>query len=163
MKRLTAIALAAILLLFAVSCGKNKEAEPMVSMYDLRVAMLAADGALPEMTSVSSSDEDAESLFSYLSDEDYSKVEGFFLSYAAEGDSYEIAVVAMRSESDVPEMKASLVKHAAGRVELYKNYKPDQVPRAEAATVITSGRYVALIMCDNADAVREAFEKGIKK
>ena len=161
-KRIIALTLAAFCLIFAVSCGKNKETEPMVSMYDLRVAMLGADGSLPEMKSVSSSDEGAAELFSYLSDADYSKVEGFFLSYAAEGDSYEIAVVAMRNESDVSEMKASVEKHVAGRVELYKNYKPDQVPRAEAALVTVSGRYVALIMCDSPEAVREAFEKGIK-
>ncbi len=161
MKKAIALILAAVFVLCAVSCG-NKETEPTVSMYDLRVAMLGADEKLPEMISVSSSDEDAEKLFSYLSDADYSKVEGFFLSYAAEGGSYEIAVVALRDEGDVTAMKESIEKHVAGRIELYRNYKPDQVPRAEAAVVTVSGRYVALIMCDKEDAVREAFEKGVK-
>lgn len=162
MKKIIALTLAAVFVLCAVSCGKKGNGEPMVSMYDLRVMMLDADETLPEMKSVSSSDKDAESLFGYLSDVDYSKVEGFFLSFAAEGDAYEIAAVALRDEGDVREMKTSIEKHVAGRVELYRNYKPDQVPRAEAAKVIVSGRYVALVMCDKADAVLDAFEKGIK-
>ncbi|MBR6290446.1 MAG: DUF4358 domain-containing protein [Clostridia bacterium] len=162
MRKMVALTLAAVFVLCFVSCGKKEETEPMVSMYDLRVMMLAADETLPEMKSVSSSDEDAESLFGYLSDVDYSKVEGYFLSYAAEGDSYEIAVVAMRDAGDVPAMKESVEKHVAGRIELYRNYKPEQVPRAEEASVTVSGRYVALVMCDRADAVLEAFKKGIK-
>ena len=162
MRKIVALTLAAVFILCAVSCGKKEETDPMVSMYDLRVMMLGADETLPEMKSVSSSDADAESLFSYLSDFDYSKVEGFFLSYAVEGDSYEIAVVALRDEGDVTAMKESIEKHVAGRVELYKNYKPDQVSRAETAKVAICGRYVALVMCDKVDAVLDAFEKGIK-
>lgn len=133
-----------------------------VSMYDLRKAMLAEDPNLPEMSAVSSVDEKADELFAYLSDIDYSKVEGYFLTFAADGTSYEIAVVALKERSDVSELQSSLRKHVEGRVNLYKSYAPDQVERAQGAEIVSAGRYVALIMCDDQAAVKAAFQSGVE-
>ena len=142
--------------------SEEASAEAGISMYDLRKAMLAADPALPEMMAVSNSDDKADELFAYLSDLDYSKVDGYFLAYAADGMAYEIAVVALKDEGDVSELKDSLIRHVEGRVNLYKSYAPDQVEKAEDAEIVTNGRYVALIMCDDKEAVKAAFEEGIK-
>lgn len=164
MKRMICLILAAALLL----CGcaaKQQEAQeptPMVSMYDLQKAMLAADSSLPEMKTVSSSDENASELFGYLSKESYDLVEGFFLAYAADGQSYEIAVVALKDAKDTPTMTDSLKAHVSDRVLLYKNYSPEQVTRAEKAQILSNGRYVALVMCDDQAAVKKAFEAGIQ-
>ena len=140
----------------------KETASETVSMYDLRKAMLAADPSLPEMTAVSSSDEKCDELFAYLSDLDFSKVDGYFLAYAADGMAYEIAVVALKDEGDVSELKDSLIRHVEGRVNLYKSYAPDQVEKAENALIVASGRYAALIMCDDQAAVREVFENSVK-
>ncbi len=137
-------------------------AKPKVSMYDLRKAMLAEDPSLPEMSAVSSVDEKADELFTYLSDIDYNKVEGYFLTFAADGTAYEIAVVALKERGDVSELLSSLRKHVEGRVNLYKSYAPDQVSRAENAEIVSAGRYVALIMCGDQAAVKAAFEKGVE-
>ena len=145
--------------------GGNTDAAPetpMVSMYDLQKEMLAKDSAMPEMMTVSGSDENAAELFAYLSDIEYEKVEGYFLAYAADGSAYEVAVVALRDAAEVPALKASLETHVQGRVSLYKSYAPDQVERAEKAIITDSGRYVALIMCEDQSAVKAAFESGVK-
>lgn len=134
----------------------------MVSMYDLRVAMLHADPAMPEMKSVSSSDDKADQLFTYLAEFDYEKVEGYFLSYAADGMAYEVAVVCLKDAADVAGLKAALQDHVEGRVNLYKTYAPEQMDRAKAAEFVTVGRYVALIMCDDRAAVRSAFQSGVQ-
>ena len=169
MKRLSVLLLAAVLIL--TGCGPKPQptepetstepVKPMVSMYDLRKAMEAAEPDLPEMLSVSSSDEDAANLFAYLSDLDYEKVEGFFLSYAAQGEAYELAVVALKDPADLPALEASLRAHQQDRVLLYKNYAADQVAMAEAAKVVSRGRYGALVMCAHPEAVLEVFEKGV--
>ena len=145
----------------ATEAPAETEAPSGVSMYDLRKAMLAADPNLPEMQVVSSTDQEAEDLFTYLSDLDYGKVESYFLSYAAEGESYEIAVVALRDAADADALTRSLMEHVNGRVLLYKNYAPEQVARAEAARTVTIGRYVALLMCDDQEAVLSAFRAGV--
>ena len=160
--RLLCLALTAALLLAGCAGKQPAQNAPMVSMYDLRTAMLQADPGLPEMKSVSSSDEKAGELFAYLSDFDYDKVEGYFLSYAADGMAYEIAVVCLKDSADVAALKASLKAHLEGRVSLYKSYAPEQVPKAEAAELVSQGRYVALIMCGDQAAVKTAFQNGVQ-
>ncbi|MBO4420116.1 MAG: DUF4358 domain-containing protein [Oscillospiraceae bacterium] len=172
MKKVIVLLLAAILLL--AGCGQEPETEakteptreavkPMVSMYDLRTAMTAAQPGLPDMTSVSSSDENAEGLFAYLSDLSYDKVEGFFLTYSSDGKTAnEIAVICLKDPADLPALEASLKAHIKGRVDLYKTYAPDQVEQASAAEVVTQGRYMALIMCSDRAAVKAAFVSGVQ-
>lgn len=174
MKRILLFALAVALLL--AGCGKRPETSseprqttetetpvPMVSMYDLRVAMLAAQPDLPEMMSVSSSDENADGLFAYLSDLDYEKAEGFFLSYSADGKTAnEIAVVCLKDEADMSALKTSLQAHVQGRVDLYKTYGPEQVEQASAAELVSQGRYMALVMCADRAAVKAAFYAGLE-
>ena len=145
------------------AAAESEAARPMVSMYDLRLAMLAAQPDLPEMRSVSSSDDNAAGLFAYLSDLDYEKVEGYFLSYAADGKSAnEFAVVCLKDAADAPALEASLRNHVKGRVDLYKTYGPEQVEQASAAELVTLGRYVALIMCADRAAVQAAFRAGVQ-
>ncbi len=142
-------------------CAK-KNTEPTVSMYDLRVKMSDADKDLPEMMNVSDQDTDAEHLFSYLSDLPYEKVDAYYLSYASDGMASELAVIALKDEKDVPDCKKSLQDHVQKRINLYRSYAADQVAKAEKAKIIDDGRYVALIMCDDQNAVEKAFRDFIK-
>lgn len=158
MKRLTAFILALTLCFALCACGEHKE----ISVYDLRRSMLSADTGLPEMLTASSSDSDGERKFAYLSELDYSKVEGYFLAYAADGMAYEIAVICLKDKSDASSAEASLREHLNGRISLYKTYEPQQVQRAENALIISRDRCVALIMCDDTNAVKTAFEEYLK-
>ncbi len=159
MKRLVSGLLLLILCLSLCSCGGDKET---VSMYDLRVAMEKAAEDLPEMLSVSSSDEKGEVSFGYISDIDYDKVDAYFVSYANGPESYEIAVIAVKDAGDVSEAEASLKLHRQNRVSFYESYATSEVQRAENALVFSSGRYAVLIMTDNNSAVKAAFEDFIK-
>ena len=152
MKRTVSLLLALCLCFCLCACGESRET---VSMYDLRVEMLSAAGKLPDMLSASSSDDNAKSSFSYISDMDYDKVEAYFVSYANELASYEIAV---KDASDVSVAADSLKQHAQNRVDFYRSYGVSEVPRAENALVFTDGRYAVLIMTDSNSAVRSAFE-----
>ena len=158
MKRIAAFILALALCFSLCACADDKE----ISIYDLQKAMLSADGQLPEMLTVSFSDSDAEKKFAYLSDMDYSKVEGYFLAYSADGTAYEIAVICLENSDDEAEAKASLQSHLQDRVNLYKTYEPAQASRAEDALIISQGRCTALIMCDNPEAVKAAFQEFLK-
>lgn len=168
MKKLFCLLLALALLLSG--CAKpveepetETEAAPMVSLYDLRKAMLAAQPDLPEMTSVSSSDENAAELFTYLSELDYEKVEGYYLAYAADGKTAnEFAVICLKDEADIPALTATLTDHIQYRVNLYKNYLPEQMKQASKAEIVTEGRYAALIMCEDRAAVKAAFLAGVR-
>ena len=112
------------LLLIAASCAElsgcsrieNEEEAPVdsptVDMRELGEAMLSAAGDTPAMTNVDSSNERAEDLFINISDLDYAKVDGYFLSYAADGSGYELAVIAVRDAVDVKAKQKSSIRRS---------------------------------------------------
>jgi hypothetical protein len=159
--------LAALLLLLALAlygCGGGESAGDTVSMYDLRQAMEEADANLPEMTVLSTNDEDAESLFqANIADMDYSKIDDFFVSYAVEGgEADEIVVIAVKDTNDLEEAKQALIEHQESRRKLFEQYEPMQTKRIEGGLVFTEKQYAVLIICDNQDGVRKAFEAEIE-
>ncbi len=139
--------------IFAAGCGSSDT----VSMYELRTAMEAADDTLGEMLSADSNSEDAEDLFAYISDMDYSKVDKFFVSYSNEGNADEIAVIALKNASDAQEAENSLKEHVKDRINVFSQYAPEQVKKAENAITFTDSKYAVLIICDNQDKVKKAF------
>ena len=161
------LVLAALPLLASLAgCGAGDAGEPdmtkAVDMAGLRDAMLSA-GTFPEMENAGVDDDGAEDDFVYLSDLDYEKVDGYFLSYAADGASYELAVILLKDGADAAAAEASLRDHLEGRINLYKNYSPEDLPRAEEALVGSNGRYAYLIMCDDPSSVKNAMTEYIKK
>jgi hypothetical protein len=147
------------LCLFALSACSGSTSTSSVTLDELEEAMLSADPSLPEMTTIDSRSENADALFSYLSDVDYAKINRFFLSYCSDGkEADEIAVVELKSSSDVTAMRASLQSHVDGRIALYSTYGPDQVAKAEQALLFEQGNYVVLIISDRTADVRAAFE-----
>ena len=158
MKKLLMLLLcAAVAIGSLTACGKNKT-EDDFDMDALREDMLNAS-ELPEMLSADSSGDNAERKLASLTDIDYDKVADFFIEYAADGSSYEIAVIRLKSADDVKTVEKDLHSHIESRTEQYRYYQPDQAPRAESAIVVTADTCVALIMCDDPSAVKAAFEK----
>lgn len=163
MKRKKCSLLIAVLCVLLSCMGCGQEDTPLVSMYDLSRAMLAADDTLPEMSYVSSSDENASELFSYLSDFDYALIDSYFLSYSSKGLADEIAVIALKNAADADAAKKTIDAHVQNRVAMYKQYDPSQTNRAEEAMVFTSGRYVVLIISEKQHEVKSAFDTFIKE
>ena len=161
MKKIISVMLALVVLL-QCGCGGTKTSDT-VSMYDLRQTMEAADKSLPEMLNASSADENAADQFAYISDLDYGKVDSFFLSYAKEGTADEIAVVAVKDVNDIDEAKQSLETHRQNRRKLLDQYEPEEVKRLDDGLVFAKDQYAVLIICDDASAVKAAFEKAIEQ
>lgn len=162
--RIKALITVCILLAAALITGcSGGNSGTTVSMFELRTAMEAADDTLGEMLSADSSAEDAEDLFSYISDMDYSKVDKFFVSYSKEGNADEIAVIAVKNSGDVSEAEKSLKVHVQDRINVFTQYAPDQVKKAEKAEVFISGKYAVLMICDKQAEVKKTFTEFIDK
>jgi len=159
MKMKTGTLLALLCLCLTLSACGGQQGTGGVSVYDLQKNMLEADESLPEMLTVNSSAEDGAELFHYLSDLDYGKVSGYFLAYSADGMADEIAVIVTKDSKDTSDAVASLKRHVEGRVELYRNYEPEQVRRAEGAVVFSQDNCAVLIISDKPEAARGAFEE----
>jgi hypothetical protein len=156
---LLSLILVVILTLSLVSCGQS--AAPAVDVAALCDEMLSAD-SFPEMLNIRSGDSREERGFSAISDMDYEKVEAFSLYYAADGTSYELAVICLKDAADMKALEKSLDAHIHTRVEQYRSYDATQVMRAENAVVAVSGRCAALIMCDEPSAVKAVFDRAVQ-
>lgn len=158
-KRIVCALCAVMLSLSLCACGEKTKS---IDMQALENSMVSADKTLPEMKVSGSWDENAEKAFSYISDLEYNKIHGFFLTYAADGMAYEIAVVQLKDKSDASAMADSLREHVQSRVQMYKTYEPEQVQRAESAVVKTDGDCVLLIMSDAPQNAETAFKEFTK-
>lgn len=158
-KRMVCALCAVMLSLSLCACGEKTNS---IDMQALENSMVSADKSLPEMKVSGSWDENAEKAFSYISDLEYNKIQGFFLAYAADGMAYEIAVVQLKDKSDASAMADSLREHVQSRVQMYKTYEPQQVQRAESAVVKTDGDCVLLIMSDAPQNAETAFKEFTK-
>ena len=146
-KRILLFCLAALLALSLCACGGEPQSGgAQVNMSQLQQAMLAADPTLQQMTSVTSEAADGETLFAYVSALPYDKVESFLLSYSSAG-------------KDVEEAAQSLRDHVQQRLQLFRQYGPDQAARVEQAQVFTKDNCAVLIIADQSQAVREALEQ----
>ena len=90
-------------------------------------------------------------------------MDSFFLSYAKEGTADEIAVVAVKDVNDIDEAKQSLETHRQNRRKLLDQYEPEEVKRIDDGLVFAKDQYAVLIICDDASAVKAAFEKAIEQ
>ena len=159
-KRILSLTLALLALTALAGCGGGSggtAAAPAADMEALQQALLAADPSLPEMLSVTSNVDDAKRLFTYLSDFDYEKAEGYLLSYSASGTADEIAVIAVKDPADVNDARASLEKHKGDRLKLFQTYGPQEAARVEKGQIFTEGPYAVLIICDDVNGVKDAF------
>lgn len=154
---------AALLALSLCACGSTggKKDTTALDMAQLQQTMLAADPGLTEMTSLTGAAPDGETLFAYVSALPYGKVEDFLLSYSTAGKADEVAVIAVKDQQDVEEAARTLRDHVAQRLTLFRQYGPDQAARVEQAQVFTKDNCAVLIIADQAQAVKTAFEQAV--
>ena len=138
--------------------GGGTTPSKLVDMNLLRVNMMSAASLRDGVTSVSGNMEDAEKNFSYISTLSYDKVADYFIVYSTEGTADEVAVIAVKDAADVSEAASTLRTHVDDRLKLFQQYGPDQASRVEKAEIFTKDQYAVLLICDDSDAVKTAFE-----
>lgn len=148
-----------------LSCGDNKNEDNIktADIKKLQENMLSAATELPDMSTVNSNTEDAEELFAYLSDLKYDKVDSYFLSYANSAVADEIAVICLKEKEDVQEAADSLKKHIEERTALFSAYAPEETLRLDKAMIFSEGKYAVLIVCEQPQAVKDAFYESIEQ
>ena len=156
MKRILTLCLCLCLL---VGCTQQIEYIDLGTLEKTIQTVVGQDG----LSLVDSSMDDAKELFSNISNIDYDKIGQYFVLYSSNGTSDEIAVVELKDSQDTKKMEESLRKHLESRKQLFKNYAPEQVKNIENAQLFSIGNYTVLVICKNATAVKEAFNKFISQ
>lgn len=162
-RKMTAAILSAVLLcgLF-VSCGDDAEE---ISMYDLNKALVGFTSEPDNMKYASNSDPNPQDLLAHVSNIDYSKVNAFFISYAADGtgNADEIVAIQVKKKSDLNEAAATLKTHLETRKTLYAAYDKSQLPKLEKSKVFTRGTLAILMVADDSDKMEAAFNDFFRK
>lgn len=165
MKKYISCVLLAAMLTMASACGSTNSSnhtDTSISIAQLQETMLSADTTLPEMTTVSSEDEQAELNFAYLSDLSYELVDSYFYAYATEGTAEEIAVIKLKDKNDAASMMQAMHDHIENRQGTFQEYNPEQVGLTEKAVVTREGKYITLIISSKNGLVQKAFESSFE-
>lgn len=156
------VAMVAALAACGGSDGSASDAQVKIGAKELGEQMAEADGGLPDMTTITSDDKDADLNFTSLCDFDYDKVDSYWYSYAADGSASEMSVVILKDSGDAAELMKSLKQHVQDREGTMANYSPDQVQLVDNYILKNEGKYVTLIISEHNGAAEQAFEDAIK-
>ena len=161
-KKINIVALIIVLTGVLASCGKEKEVAGKYKASEVMETVLGGMNDLPEMITVKSGDDNAENVFTYLSEVDYDKVSDYEYQYAKEGSAEEIAVIRMKDESDMKRVKEGLEKRLADRKNHFELYNTEEVPKFDGATVVVKDNYAILIIGSQAQNGKYEFDKLFK-
>ena len=85
--------------------------------------------------------------------------EQFYVLLSTGATADEIAVFACADAEAADEVKAGVETRIQDQIDAYSAYIPAEVPKLEAAKIYTSGRYLAVCVSSDADAVEEIMEE----
>ena len=145
------------------ACQKTTDTGKQIDMDQLQTQLLEADTTLPEMTKVTSEEENADLNFSALCDFSYDRVEKYFYLYAEDGTAPEIAVVELKDASDAATLMTDIKEHATNREGTMQSYMPDQVEIVQSYILTFEGPYVLYAVGQQNGMVQKAFEKAFEE
>ena len=154
MKKLIALFLTGVMALSLCACGDKSVTADAVTVGE---KLASADTSLPDMSVVTSTDENAELNFTTLCDADYKYVDSYYYAYASDGTAPEIAVVTTKKESDNAKVMEAIVSHIETRRGTMAEYSPDQVELVENYTLVRRGRVIVYIVSEKRGLAEQAF------
>ncbi len=154
MKRIAAIFLAGVMALGLCACGDKSVTADAITVGE---ALTLADTSLPEMSVVTSKDDNAELNFTTLCDADYGLVSSYYYAYASDGTAPEIAVVTTKREADNAKVMEAIVSHAETRRGTMAEYSPEEVELVTNYTLVRRGRVICYIVSKKRGLSETAF------
>ncbi len=154
MKKLAAILLAGVMAISVCACGEKSLTADANTVGTL---LMEADTSLPEMSVVTSQDDNAELNFTTLCDADYKLVDSYYYAYAADGTAPEIAIVTTKKETDNAKVMEAIVSHVETRLGTMAEYSPDQVEMVQNYTLVRRGRVICYIVSAKRGLSESAF------
>lgn len=153
MKKITALVLAAVLLLGMTACGSEPAKEPV----DLNALYESFGSSLPEMWIL---DEDMMLNMFGIKTEDCAQVITAIVSTGLNVD--EIWLIEAKDTDALNRLKALAESRMTAKADETIDYLPDQYVFVEKGVILTEGLYLALIVSPDVDNLKAAFEEAVK-
>ena len=157
MKRAFHFMLLFLLLFSLAGCSQQQEQEAEVKPIDIAAAIVKSQPGLPALVQVNPEDGDFATWLSdyYLLQAE--KVKDGVICYADGVEASEIAVLKLENEKDCKEAQKALEEYIQNRANVFAGYAPQQAAMVKEAVVAARGGYIALMICPESQAAREAF------
>lgn len=157
-------------LLFAVcivgfsmsGCGKDDSEDTKYTADELMKTVTASITDLPSMTTINQDSDNAKDIFTYLSTMDYDKIKDFAFNYATDGTAEEIAIVCVKDSDDADTIEEDLNKRLSSRKATFETYNEEELAKFDGATVVSNGNYIMLIIGNQAQNGKFAFNKAFE-
>lgn len=143
------------------ACGQKQEPGPETDTEktpaEIMEAVIDSQTELPELIQVTAGDTEFETYLSsyYLLERE--QVSDGALCYADGVEGSEIAVLVLTDGADAGAVEETLSTYIENRAGDFEGYAPQQAALVKNGTVITNGRYVALLICPDTSAAKAAF------
>ena len=157
MKKIIYFILIFTILLSMTGCSKKQSLETGKAPDDMMEAITESQTGLLELRQITSKDEDFAVWLSdyYLIEAE--QVEDGTICYADGVEASEIAVLVLGEEKDSKEVQEALKEYIRNRAGVFEGYAPQQAALAQGGIVVSNGRYIALLICEDTAAAKAAF------
>lgn len=147
-----------LLLLFSLAgCSGQQELETDMVPDTIVAAIRQSQQELPELTQITSEDTDFATWLSdyYLLQAE--QVSDGAICYADGVEASEITVLLLNSEKDCKAAGEALNEYIQNRAGVFDGYAPQQAAMVREGMIVENGRYIALLICPEPQAAKEAF------
>lgn len=138
-------------------CGKKQSTETDMTTKEIAQAMIDSQSELSNLAQITWKDEE---FASYLTNDyqiDKELVEDGTICYADGANANEIAVVALKDKKDSETVQKALEEYIQNRAGVFEGYAPQQAAMVKDGIVVKNGKYIALLICQDISAAKEAF------
>lgn len=157
MKRIRYPILVILSLLLLIGCSQKQVSETDMSPYDITEAITKSQTGLPAMQRVMLKDKNFPVWMSDYYSIQMENLEDGVICYADGVQASEIAVLQMKDQKDCKDAEAAFKVYIQNRTNVFEGYAPQQAAIAKEGVAVVNGRYIALIICPEPKAAKEAF------
>ena len=153
MKKLVCLILALLMIWSLTACGQEKEAAPV----DLNALYESFEQYMPEMFYPD------EATLMYFLGIDAQDCAQYQVAVCAEGmRADEVWLIEAKDAAALERLHQMAQTRIAAKLDETVSYVPDQYEIVEKAEIIVNGRYLALLISPDVDALKAGFEKAVK-
>lgn len=161
MKRFLVLVISVLTVFAFVGCSSNKSDndKTKTNMNASQITKkVVEDAGIEEMVEAKS-----DNIQMMYPDLDASKAEEISAYYQGSGGiADEVAVIKVKSESDVKAVKAVFEARVDSRTKIFQGYAPDEAKKLGKSVIKTKGNYVFLAVCDDSSKAEKIFNDCFK-
>lgn len=154
-----------IMMLLAISmtaCGDKEESDGKYTSREIYDRVSASITDMPEMIMADNTTNEGMDSITYITDLEQNKIIDFVFAYSKDGKADEVVVIQLKSSEDISKVKADLEERLETRKNTFSIYDAEEGTKFQGASVVKNGNYLMLIIGNQAQNGKYAFNDMFK-